>query len=832
MLVIPNLARPLTAGQGVAQGAQRSGRWLLRAILNRSPAAGRPCAPPAFATACSTHVRQTIAALCAIQSTGPDAPLFARFAGAGADALGEADLRRLRDACRRRLDTAGAPAQGLGRIRLEALHDYSIAGRRQLRLARLQQEREQRLLPMAAPGAQRTTSAALQVGIGAGLPFAARASLDLGVGTRRTGMCFETLEYAEGCSVTCDATASAGLDAGIDQVAVHAGATAAISLEKAHYRGAASPRAFAHHQARLIATAPWYRRLWRRLTDAARPPHAYASLRADRHADALRTAMRWDPLLPALLGPAQEAAGQAPAAVDWQDPLEPLLEARLSSKTVQLAAHAGACQLAAAAAATRTWLEAELQVPVWLPDACLEPRERQALAASLGERILQWSDPAAAPAPMLATAMLHNPDEPGFAQHPLLVERLHAEWRNLQCLLVRRDEDSLRAPLRAALASVCADWRCRSAQDVLGRMLQLCHWLQLSAPHTAGPGLSAPPSPLAAQARALANEIIASPVMCHDRRWIRSLHATRQLRQRFRRDGATLEAAAELPGAAAIAGIAVARSDQRNYNALRDGQVVEVTLALRCATDPAVIAQLLHRLVPEAGPMPALDVPLPSGPVAAGLLQADAGVELAFRFFRPTFQEAPDFPEHARGYHLQQLRVTRAVQAATGGHLYVPAAPLVDAGVGLAWAHARSTPLQPDTFYSGTLTATLLRYQSLRGQGQDRQHAWRCMLQSHPDSLRRLDMALRRAGSSAAAEALHWLGAGTDDPMPPAWTAYLDQSAAPLAALCDLFEALLVPLAGAQRRSPLCSSLRLPTAATARSRATRRQGWLRQRAGP
>lgn len=703
-------------------------------------------------------------------------------------------------------------------MRMQALDNYCRAGLKQIELARRSRKLEHRLRSLTAPGAERTVEGSVSVDAGIGIPGTRmRVGVDARIASAGKRACFETLEYAEGRSVT--ATASLAAVADLLPTVLDCGGSASASFQHASFRGAVSAQAFAQHVARAAVQGPGVSRLFRA------PWRLFRSWSStDAYAEALQAAACWDPLLPTLTGnriDVQSAGTHADVttaggSTRWGLPPPPLIDVLARSTTLKCDLRASSTSFHGSANIAHTRMDVELDVPVWLPDAALEPAERSSLVELLGRRVLAWAEPTHSDATVLATAMLRNLHEPGYAQHELLLQRLKAEWQLLQELLLRRRRCPDPVQLRSVKKGLWAQWGCRDSRTLVKRMLDVCHWVHLSAA-AASDADAVPGCTLERQARDLANDILSSPALDRDRRWLRDLHAIRPMRQRVHQTAVLGSAAKPLTGATAAAGVSLARSVQHNYNPLRDGRCIDVSVAMQGVADLPSLQGILARVVPDGDLAGSLDVLLPGqqGPLAC---LGNAGATLTFRFFRPSFQDDDDYPPSCRGYHLQQLRVLASTSLNVGGRLPVPVFPALEAGTGLGVASSGVAPLQPDTFFSHTATATLLRYQSLLGQGMAREQAWQHMLDGHRSSLLRLDHALRRPGSPAAAEMMYWLR--RRQPGGPAsselWSAFIEMHPGDsgdvddLAALWTLFDQVLPPLSTAQRRSPMYLPLRLP----------------------
>lgn len=817
MLGLISLGQHRVAAHHLATLPRHPARCTPRAVRNRmiGPGSTVAGADTHASPLCNEYINATIRQLAgAIHADAAQHPPVCIGTGR-TGTLAKEDLRSLRRICRpARNHPPGSSMTCIAAMRMQALDDYCRAGLKQMELARRSHKLEHNLSSLTSPGAERTVEGSASLDAGIGIPGTRmRVGVDARIAGAGKRACFETLEYAEGHSVTASASLAAVAD--LVPSVLDCEGSASASIQHASFRGAVSAQAFAQHVARAASQGPRVSRMIRA------PWRLFGSWSStDAYAEALRAAARWDPLLPTLTGNrtiVQSAGTDAGGgSTRWGTPPPPLIDVRARSKILKFDLRASASACHGSANIARTRMDVELDVPVWLPDAPLEPAERSSLVELLGRRVLAWAEPTHSETTVLATAMLRNLHEPGYAQHELLLQRLQVEWQLLQELLLRRRWCPDPVQLRGVKRGLWAQWDCRDSRTLVKRMLDVCHWIQLSATdHRHVDAATA--CTLERQARDLANDILSSPALDRNRRWLRDLHATRPMRQRVRQTTLLSVAATPLPGTVAAVGVSVTRSVQHNYNPLRDGRCIDVSIAMQGVADVASVQRLLALVMPEADLAGSLDVLLPGQQGALACL-GNTSATLIFRFFRPSFQDDDDYPTPYRGYHLQQLRVLASTSLNVGGRLPVSVLPALETGAGLNVASSRVAPLQPDTFFSHTATAPLLRYQSLLGQGMGREQAWQHLLDGHRSSLLRLDHALRRPGSPAAAEIMYWLKRRQlDDRAPLApWSRFLD--ARPpcaaemddLAALWTLFDQVLPPLCTAQRRSPMCLPLRLP----------------------
>ncbi len=720
---------------------------------------------------------------------------------ARAPVLDAAALVALRKACKAEINAQNdGRMPEIQRMRLQALHDHARLGLQPVRIAQSHRRWCARLKPMSAPGAQRSTSFGCSARAGAGLTMAgtgATAGLSFGAQTGSKSSCFETLEYARGrqqlisAEVSADAQLAPGLAASV-------GLTASVDCTR--YDGAASIHDYAAYRARRSVATPWRSRMGHRLLSIVSLGRATPR---DRVAHAARAALRWTPLMPSLVSCGGGDDGARAVALT-QDALvpspAPLLDVGVRTRTISFQAAAVATVANTGVSAARSRLRVDIDVPLWLADLDLDDPQRGALAWQLRERITAGLGTHAE-----RFSALHADDTNAGAARNQALQRVQTEFHCLQSLLLEQQRGIDKRQLKHVLARTCADWNCRTPQQALARMLELANWLWLVMP-----------ADQRSAAQALASTLRASPVLRQDAASLRPLYAHQALQQFIRTDTMTVKGGtSQATGgvAATDVTISISRSHQRNYNALRDGTYVEANITLTGATSTDAILTLLQQRLPDAGwaADTTRELRRVLGDAGALSLAGTTAVTVGVRFFRPSFQDDVRFPAAARGLHMQQITVRGASTFSVGGRLPIAGIPLAALGLGARLQHARHTALHADVFCGATLTASLLRYQCLIGQRMAPAQAWQKMLDDHGSSLVGLAHRMAEKSSSARAEAHHWLprpalAAGHDADGLIAAAGVL---APRLRGLHALFDALLPPLAEAQRLSPLCHPIAL-----------------------
>lgn len=795
--------------------ASRSRRSYYPNAAHRAPRTVRnaPVSAPTPQATCDRTLQSTLSGLAAQAFPKADAHLPERSFNADG-------LRALRRDCRRALHGLGNdPGDALRRMRLQALADNATLGLRHVQVAAEEQRLREAAEEMVRPGARTATTLGGSLGLEAGLPGAVTLGTTLSASASRISTCFETLEYAEGseCGAHVGLHASAALPGGF--LGIHARASAGMS--RTRYVGGASVDDVARVQAREAVASPLRARLLQRLRGVFNPHYRQP---ADRIAAAARAAQRWQPLLPTLLGvsPATDAgAGTFALTRDQLLPAPmPLLDVWIYGRSLQLSVGANAGQLAAGADVSRTHQAVALEVPSWLPDTDLQPDQRRALADALHGSLKDTLGTLPRFQPLLNTA------PPNAAERQGWLQALRGEFQHLQQLRTAAEQGPARKQAGQILMRFCADWNCRDLQRALQRLLELVHWLAIS------PGVeTGSAGRIAHVASELANDIRASPALRQDARALRRVHACEHMYQNFVTRQAQASAAVDLLAGASGTAVQIAHTRQDNYNPLRTGEYIEASVTVSGAIQASALWRTLQQHVPALAEADApADFNTLLHDAVGSELTGSSSATLAVRFFQPDFQKNPGFKAAAAGLHLQQITCRR--HCAAGGSLSVPIAVPGPGGATLAASltHESARPLREDVFCSSTLTALLLRYQSLLGQAHTKESAWNVLLGCHPGSLHRLAQALAQPEGSARAEAEYWLATSGQPAGTIPWETLLCTAAdrwqpredgdgdgvsakAPLPwqrpSLQVLLDAVLVGVNSAQRRSSLRSPLQL-----------------------
>lgn len=735
-------------------GALRRGRRSYSpAAAPRLPKAVRnlPVGPPSLQQTCQGPLRDTITALAA-KAFPPSSP-NARPCSLDADSLDA--LRRACEAARR---SAKAPVTELQKRRLQALSDHARLGLRQVQVATREQRLRERAQGIVRPGARSGNAVAVSLGMEAGLPGAVSLGTTLSVGAGNLRSCFETLEYAEGSERR--AAASAHLHAGVPAIGLGLWARAAFGASRTHYDGALTPEEFAQARARERVAAPLRARLLQRLRGVINPERRVP---VDRIAAAARAVVRWEALMPALLDlPPTHAGleGRLPTQALLPAPT-PMLDVWIDGTRRQLSAGARVAGFDAGVQYARTRQAVGLEVPCWLPTTPLGEEQRLALERSLHEKLQ---------AELLGKRSLDallalSPRRTASPQD--MLRRVGQQFHHLQQLRITAELGPQRARAQASkiLRDLCAQWNARDLQATLGRMLELVHWLALRT-EAADPAQC----PVRREAAALAEDIRSSPTMRQDARALRRAHACIHMYQHFDTRLVQVDLGAALPGITPGASLQLSHTRQHNYNPLRAGQYIEASLSLNAPVEATALWQTLQQRIP---PLSDSHMPGDFGVLLHEAItdefSAGATATLTLRFFKPDFQDQPGFDPAAGGMHLQQLTCRSTASLGVSTTLPVASAGLAGATAGVSVVHERARPLREDVFCSGTLTALLLRYQSLLGQGLAPAPAWQRMLDHHAGSLRRLAEALALTRGTARAEAEFWLRKAGRDPADMPW---------------------------------------------------------------
>lgn len=752
--LIVHILPPGVSCSRIVSAFQRGRRSYAPAAALRLPKAVRnlPVAPPPRQPTCHGPLRDTITALAAM-AFPPSSP------NARPCAFDAASLRALRHACEALLESPKAPATELQKRRLQALSDHARLGLRQVQVAMREQQLRERARGIDRPGARSGTAMAFSLGMEAGLPGAVALGTTLSVGTGGLRSCFETLEYAEGSEHR--AAVSAHIGAGVPAIGLGLSARAAFGASRTHYDGAVTADEFAQVRARERVAAPLRARLLQRLRGVFNPQRREP---VDRIAKAARAVVRWEALMPALLGNDALHAGATrnlPNQALLPAPT-PMLDVWIDGTTRQFSAGARFAGFDAGVQYARTRQAVGLEVPCWLPSTPLDEEQRVALERSLHEKLQ---------AELLGkrslSEVLSLPPSTTATPREMLQQVRH-QFDHLQQLRITAElgPGQARAQAKKICQAMCAQWNARDLQATLARMLELVHWIALGT-ETADPAQC----PVRKQAAALADDIRSSPAMRQDAQALRRTHACIHMYQHFDTRLVQVDLGAALPGIMPGASLQVAHTRQHNYNPLRTGHYIEASLSLSAPVEASALWQTLQqRIPPLAGSHMPGDFGVLLHEAIADEFSAGATATLTLRFFKPAFQDESGFDAAAAGMHLQQVTCRSTASLGLSATLPLRGTGLAGATAGASIVHERARPLREDVFCSGTLTALLLRYQSLLGQGLAPAAAWRVMLDNHAGSLRRLAEALAAPRGTARAEAEYWLDKTGRDPADVDWT--------------------------------------------------------------
>ncbi len=665
------------------------------------------------------------------------------------------------------------------------------------------------------PGALKETGGGGGLGAGVGLPLAAEAGAVVGAARTVNTATFDDLAVARFDTVTLNllASAEAGLPAAV-------GAQAGLEPQVSWGQGRIDDKMPDHVLA--LARASVARRLGG--SRVVRTLKGVFNPGRDRYAERISRALAWQSRLPLLLG----ARSGAPVPTFHAAPPVPI-EATLKTRVTPVGAGAAWGPAGVNVRASREKTKVHIDLPLRLTD-----RDADAMRARTSPQVKQELD-------ARLQAVLTHRDDP----HSPALKKVHALWTNAgsayaldarreAVTLLAREFDHLEALVRLRmdspglaklpLASLLDDW-CdtpSTREAAMIRMLDTLAWLQATP---VPPNAPCTPShrdtwnALQADVEALANRIHDS-AFPHDRRDVhRGTHAFADMQQRIQTWRATLEASAQWTVLSAGARASVARQQRADSDPLRDGTYVDVTLAGDFTPSVAtLLGEAQGALGESVGTLP-----------VAQINQALTALEPSFgstghahcvlRFFRPSFQDDPQFPAGARGMHLQAIRL------AAGSTLRMdlkPSVPVLPAVLLKLRLHAHRTELVPqhEHFCDGTLTGALLRYKSLRTRDTDALATWNEMVTLHGADLDRLARALARPESVPANEARYWLQRHSDainTPGKRGRVELLQAVARPAAdtqqrrdALHALFMALTEATQEAKRASPLIGPAMLP----------------------
>ncbi len=669
------------------------------------------------------------------------------------------------------------------------------------------------------PGALRETGGGGTLGVGVGLPGAIDVGVRAGLARAVSTATFDDLAVARFDTVTLsmDASAEAGLP---EEVGAHATLGGRISWGQGRIADKMPDHVLELARASVARRlgGSWPLRTLKRVFNADR----------DRYAERVSRAQAWQPRLPMLLG---QRDGEAAPAFHPAPPAA--IEATMKSVNLHLGGGVRCGPGGVNASGSREKIDVHIDLPVRLTERGADatralPHIRRALDARL--------------APMLERRALRSPT----------LQRVDALWRtpaNLHCLADRRVAVAhlaaefnqleglarlqLDAPRLAELplASLARDWCTGPAtvEQVMIRMLDTLGWLQATprppSNRLAGMPLQTPShldtwTTLQTEVDVLATRIHDSRFP-HNRRTVhQGTHAFAEMRQHIRTRRGTLEGTAQWTGLGAGARASVARQQRADSDPLRDGDYVDVTFATDLTPGLGALLVQAQRVLGEAGgelPMAEVEQVLTT---LAPSFPSTAHAQCVLRFFRPRFQDDPRFPARARGTHLQAVRLAVGSTMRANLAVPVPLLPGTTAKLGLQAHHTEMVP-QHEYFCNGTLTGTLLRYNSLRTRDTDAGTTWTEMEALHGPDLDRLAAALARPDSVPADEARFWLQRHPDAASPSRTSGPLKRLTAlslrpgdaqyRRKALHALFVTLGEATSSAKRASPLIDLPVLPT---------------------
>lgn len=773
------------------------------------PAANTPLwadpSPPAAAadSAVGVQIHALLEQLVAIES-----PVFQR--AVQALALTGPSLTRLHTGALLRALKALPPAIGAPtrqQLLRAALYDLTRAADADLLLHARIERHGIRQRASALPGSENSTVRRGTLAAALGLPAALHARLAAGAGWETGTGTGEDLTVAtiRAARLQGDASVQAGVATGLGVEATAAGfvirgeADIASSM-RTHVLGLA----YSSMSRRLGGN-----RLLRTLKDTV-------GGKRDRYAERTSRALAWQPRVQMLLGDAGVA--QAPL-FGTRAPVP--IHARITRVGGSLAANAaaGIAQLALSGEATRATFRASL--PTRLTDldgsgvpACNQPHIRDAVDARIAPLLTgRLRSPT-----LRQVQRLRDGDRrgDGIGARIDAVRQLRSEFDHLEALA----RHVLVAPKRARpiLASLCRDWGSATpeCEPVMIRMLDTLAWLQAAprpqrdddADPTAWTGLQEAVQALASR--------IHDTSLPHDARRVHlATHGVRVMTQRVTTQRGMLDLSAGTRTAGVAAKATLARQLREDPDPLRVGRYLELTLGVDVTAGIGpLLAEVQRRWPAEWGALPVQEVQHLLSSLSP-TLTATGSAQYLVRFFAPAFQDDPDFPEAARGSHLQTVRLATG---ATGGFAFkvpLPLFPAVNATLGIAYRHS-AQHTRHERLCASTLTGTLLRYQSLCTKVRRNVDTWAVLVQSHGEDLDRLGQALATPESVPAREARYWLQQGDDgaETLLDAIAQAADADARQ-ARLFELFEALGVATAQRKAASPLLGTLTLSAASQA-----------------
>ena len=192
--------------------------------------------------------------------------------------------------------------------------------------------------------------------------------------------------------------------------------------------------------------------------------------------------------------------------------------------------------------------------------------------------------------------------------------------------------------------------------------------------------------------------------------------------------------------------------DRDDPNPLREGQYIDLELALSATANPgALLNSVLDSLKEKIDSSMLSDVSTYLGMHSSDLT---AGMRVQMRFYKPKYQDDLHFPEKAKGYHFQTARFFRDFGGSLGAQIPLPVSGGITANVALN-VHRSSSSLLREQFGSNTLSGSLLRYMRLKDM-PDADVRWKAFCTEHESSLVGLMKALGDGDSDAAKEAAYW----------------------------------------------------------------------------
>lgn len=627
-----------------------------------------------------------------------------------------------------------------------ALYDLTRAARAEAMLHEQIARHTERERINALPGSQRSAGTGGMLGVRFGLPSGVHAGAAAGARQESSVATFDDLTVATIRSATVSAEASVqasvgpgvGVEGRLSGYSTEGDADISMSLRTRVLR-------LAHASVARRLGGNVLQRAFKRVTEPRR----------DRYDERTSRAMALQSTLPVLLG--KQAVAQ-PLAFGKRGLL---ITAGMTTHGGALAASAGygLGQLGATAAANRTVLRAALPTRLTeLGEDGLPASKDPGIRAVLDARVahLVGNQPRSRVLQIVQEVMASPRDPDTIEERQKAVAHVSAAFDHLQALA----DLSLRAPAqaRAPLASLARDWGSSTAapEPVMIALLDTLAWLQaVPAPDTRAAAAHAGWARLQRSVQSEARRIH-DTTLPHDRAWVyRATHAFREQIQRIATTRGSLSLSASLPLLTATGEIGVARHVRQDPDPLRNGDYLELTVAAHLAPALGTILSEVERQLPEWGALP-----LHEAEALVAPLSADLGVsgtsQLLVRFFRPSFQNDPDFPPSARGNHLHAVRLATGTAQSLGVTVPVPVLPGLAPTIRVE--HNRATQFtRYDRLGEGTLTSPLMRYLSLCSATQPRAETWAALLDSHGADLDRLAEALTDPGSVPSLEARYWL---------------------------------------------------------------------------